>query len=112
MKMRSCNLVEFLYKSVIGEQYVCFKHGEDRTKFVRCMDFISSFEEFTKDNPAMNDHRFLPKVQKASPMMCKCADGEERVVLIIELKMKNTMVWHCANCVEAEDDESRPLDEE
>lgn len=110
-KIKNCDVLSFVSDSVVAGQFVRFKHGNEFTKFVCCMDFVEAFNDFVKDNPAMGDRRFLPKVQKVVPAVCEFDNGKEGIVLTIELFVKNATVWHLANSVDSYGCSSCPIED-
>lgn len=109
--MKNCDVIDFVENGLIAGQFVRFKHGDDMTRFVCCIDFVDAFNDFVRENPAMGDYRFLPKVKSVIPSKCKFDNGKDGIVMTIVLSAKNTTVWHCANSVDLDGCESRPIEE-
>jgi len=103
------DVISFCRKTVIGGQYIRFTHGSKPvTGYVRCMDFCDSIKKFLEENEKMDDSRFYPKVTVVKPYWRKCVDGNVRCVFDIEMSVRNTMVCHCANSIETDNDPYRP----
>lgn len=108
--MKKCDVVEVLNNCVVEWQYVRFQHGNNKTMFVRCDDFVAAYHDFVQNNHAMGGNKSQAKVERVIPSKCKFNDGEEGFVLTIVLERKDAVIWQCVNSIESDEDEPRPME--